>query len=93
MDYPLYKDNNKYYLITCKAINYNIAVEFDTFKNLFISNDKLANLSFIEFNKENLMMFDIYDFILFDDKIYRFNNWLDVFEYFKNRKLFKNNLL
>jgi hypothetical protein len=93
MDYPLYKDDNKYYLITCKAINYNIAVEFDTFKNLFISNDKLANLSFIEFNEENLMMFDIYDFILFDDKIYRFNNWLDVFEYFKNRKLFKNNLL
>jgi|688.fasta_scaffold1272195_3 hypothetical protein len=93
MDYHLYKDNNKYYLITCKAINYNIAVEFDTFKNLFISNDKLANLSLIEFNEENLKMFDLYDFILIDDKIYRFNNWLDVFEYFKNRKLFKNNLL
>ena len=61
--------------------------------DIFISNDKLANLSLIEFNEENLKMFDLYDFILIDDKIYRFNNWLDVFEYFKNRKLFKNNLL
>ena len=33
MDYPLYMNDNNYYIITNKAINYNVALEFDTFSN------------------------------------------------------------
>jgi hypothetical protein len=89
MEYPLYKNENSYYLIINKAINYNIALEFTTFSTIIISNEKLAKYSLIEFNEENLNDFGINNLIIFDNKIYQFNNWLDVFNYYKR---FKNNL-
>ena len=43
MEYPLYKNDNNYYLIINKAINYNLAIEFNTFNNILISNNKLSS--------------------------------------------------
>ena len=52
MDYPLYMNDNNYYLIINKGINYNIALEFNTFNNIFINNDDLSKYLYIEFNEE-----------------------------------------
>jgi len=54
MDYPLYMNKDKYFLIINKALNYSIAIEFDTFNNILISNDIISNSFLIEFNEENL---------------------------------------
>lgn len=86
MEYPLYFNNdNKYYLIINQAINFNIAIEFETFNNLLISNETLSNYIYIEFNDENLNKF-LNEFKLFsyNNKFYRYNNWLDVFEFYKD---------
>jgi hypothetical protein len=87
MDYPLYMNKDKYFLIINKALNYSIAIEFDTFNNILISNDIISNSFLIEFNEENLknlLNIDYDNFIINNNKICRFNNWLDVFNYYKN---------
>jgi hypothetical protein len=80
MDYPLYMNDNNYYLIINKGINYNIALEFNTFNNIFINNEDLSKYLYIEFNEENLKEFLN---IEVDNNIYKFNNWLDVFKFYK----------
>jgi hypothetical protein len=87
MDYPLYMNKDKYFLIINKALNYSIAIDFDTFNNILISNDIISNSVLIEFNEENLkkiLNIDYDNFIINNNKICRFNNWLDVFNYYKN---------
>jgi hypothetical protein len=87
MEYLLYFNNNdnKYYLITNEAINYNIVIEFETFNNLLLSNETLSNYICIEFNDDNLNNFlKEFKFSSFNNKFYRFNNWLDVFDFYKD---------
>jgi len=87
MEYMLYFNNNdnKYYLIINKAINYNIVIEFETFNKLLVSNETLSNFIYIEFNEDNLNIF-LKEFKLssYNKKFYRFNNWLDVFNFYKD---------
>jgi hypothetical protein len=87
MDYPLYmNDDSKYYIIINKGINYNIALEFITFNNILISNDDLSKFIYIEFNEDNLNKFlniKFDNYIKYNNKIYKFNNWLDVFNFYK----------
>lgn len=85
MEYPLYFIDNNYYLIINKAIYYNIAIQFETFNNLLISNEILSNSIYIEFNKENLNNFiKKFNTFINNDKIDIFNNWLEVFNYYKD---------
>jgi len=85
MEYPLYFIDNNYYLIINKAIYYNIAIQFETFNNLLISNEILSNSIYIEFNKENLNNFiKKFNTLINNDKIDIFNNWLEVFNYYKD---------
>lgn len=88
MEYPLYFNNNenKYYLIINEAVNYNIAIEFETFTNSLISNETLFNFIYIDFNEENLNNFfkEFNLSISNNKKFYRFNNWLDVFNFYKD---------
>jgi hypothetical protein len=83
MEYLLYFNNNdnKYYLIINKAINFNIAIEFETFNKLLISNEILSNSKYIEFNEDNLNNF-LKEFNF--SKLYRFTSWIEVFEFYKN---------
>jgi hypothetical protein len=91
MDYPLYMNDNNYYIITNKAINYNVALEFDTFSNILISNEDLSQFLYIEFNEKNLKEFlNMYSYN-YNYINYKFNNWLDVFNFTKN--IYKNNLI
>jgi hypothetical protein len=83
MDYPLYTNNNNYYIIINKAINYNVALEFNTFSNILISNEDLSQFLYIEFNEKNLKEFlNIYSYS-YNYINYKFNNWLDVFNFYK----------
>lgn len=85
MEYPLYFIDNNYYLIINKATYYNIAIQFETFNNLLISNEILSNSIYIEFNKENLNNFiKKINTLINNDKIDIFNNWLEVFNYYKD---------
>ena len=85
MEYPLYFIDNNYYLIINKALYYNIAIQFETFNNLLISNEILSNSIYIEFNKENLNNFiKKFNTLINNDKIDIFNNWLEVFNYYKD---------
>ena len=85
MEFPLYYIDNSYYLITNKAINYNIAIEFETFNKLLISNEKLNNSIYIEFNEYNLNNFiKEFNTLLNNDKINKFNNWLEVIKFYKD---------
>jgi len=87
MEYPLYfnNNNNKYFIIINQAINFNLVLEFETFNKLLISNEILSNSTFIDFNDENLNKFlNEFNILLNNNKIYRFNNWLEVFEYYKD---------
>jgi hypothetical protein len=87
MEYLLYFNNNdnKYYIIINEAINYNIVIEFETFNNLLLSNETLSNYICIEFNDNNLNNFlKEFNFSSYNKKFYRFNNWLDVFEFYKD---------
>lgn len=96
MEYNLYLNNNNYFLITNKAINFSIALEFKTFNNKIISNEELEKYSLVEFNEENLnivlkyLNIDLNDikhnnYIKINNKIFKFNNWLDVFNYSTGR--------
>lgn len=91
MDYPLYMKNDNYYLITNKGINYNIALDM-TFNNKLICNDELSSLKLIVFNEDNIKEvlkdykidfkdFNDYNYILFNNNLYKFNNWMDVFKF------------
>jgi len=92
MDYPLYLNDDKYYIIINNAISYNIGLEIKTSNKIFISNELLSNYLLIEFNEENLnnVLDDLNinrknpncNNILFNNKIYKFNNWIDVFNYY-----------
>jgi hypothetical protein len=87
MEYPLYfnNNNNNYFIIINQAVNYNLVLEFETFNKLLISNEILSNSTYIEFNDENLKQLLNEFNILYNTNIkYRFNNWLDVFEFYKN---------
>ena len=87
MEYLLYFNNNdnKYYIIINEAINYNIVIEFETFNNLLLSNETLSNYICIEFNDNNLNNFlKEFNFSSYNKKFSRFNNWLDVFEFYKD---------
>jgi hypothetical protein len=87
MEYPLYfnNDNNNYFIIINQAVNYNLVLEFETFNKLLISNEILSNSTYIEFNDENLKQLLNEFNILYNTNIkYRFNNWLDVFEFYKD---------
>jgi hypothetical protein len=92
MDYPLYMKNDNYYLITNKGNYYNIALEYMTFKNKLICNEELSSFKLIEFNQENIKEllkdykidfkdFDDFNYILFNNNLYKFNNWMDVFKF------------
>lgn len=85
MEYPLYFNNNNYYLIINEAVNFNIAIQFETFNKLLISNEILSNSIYIEFNKENLNNFiKQFNTLINNDKIDIFNNWLEVFNFYKD---------
>jgi len=101
MNNSLYMKDSKYFLITNKGTSYNIALEFLTYNNKIISNDDLnCYYIIIDFNEENLKMifnnigifnsidfkdFKEYNYILYYDKIYKLNNWLDVFQFMANK--------
>lgn len=83
MNYSLYKNDDIYYLIINKAINYNIAVDITTFSNILISNEVLSKFNLIDFNEENLKEILIYlNIDIVNHRI--FNNWLDVINYYKD---------
>lgn len=98
-EYPLYMKDNKYYLLIDRAINYNIAVEFITYNNKFISNNELKNdYILVEFNENNLKILlknifnnivynelSEFNYIIYYEKIYKLNNWLDVFNFSAGR--------
>jgi hypothetical protein len=87
MEYPLYfnNNNNNYFIIINQAVNYNLVLEFETFTKLLISNEILSNSTYIEYNDENLKQLLNKFNILYNTNIKnRFNNWLDVFNFYKD---------
>lgn len=91
MSFSLYFNNESYYLIIQKGIDWNIVMEFGNFTTRCINNDELDKMEKLEFNSTNINKvignnynidtknFDENHYIYINNKWFYVDNWQSLF--------------